>query len=116
MILNIQIQKALMAFDKLTKISMNRFTKVGRCIYSKILIFEDIKEKIVNDTIKYIEINVKKLDIQIIGSVVFLILLILLIIGVILIMTSKVTDSIKKFESNLNQFSLIQWKKKMKFN
>jgi len=97
--------KALMAFDKLTKNIYGADSQKWEDVYTqKILIFEDIKEKIVKDTIKYIEINVKELDIQIIGSVVFLILLILLIIGVILIMTSKVTDSIKKFESNLNQF------------
>lgn len=105
--------KALMAFDKLTKNIYGADSQKWEDVYTqKILIFEDIKEKIVKDTIKYIEINVKELDIQIIGSVVFLILLILLIIGVILIMTSKVTDSIKKFESNLNQFFSYSMKEK----
>ena len=71
--------KALMAFDKLTKNIYGADSQKWEDVYTqKILIFEDIKEKIVKDTIKYIEINVKELDIQIIGSVVFLILLILL--------------------------------------
>ena len=105
--------KALMAFDKLTKNIYGADSQKWEDVYTqKILIFEDIKEKIVKDTIKYIETNVKELDIQIIGLVAFLILLILLIIGVILIMTSKVTESIKKFESNLNQFFSYSMKEK----
>ena len=78
----------------------------------KIKIYEDIKEKIVKDTLLYIDINIEELDSQIIVFFIFLILLILLIIAVIFVMTSKVTEAIKKFEDNLNQFFSYSMKEK----
>ncbi|RBQ30820.1 chemotaxis protein [Arcobacter sp. FW59] len=78
----------------------------------KIQILEEIKEKIVNDTLLFIDTNVKEGDTQILLFFVSLIVLTLLIFLVIMIMTSNVTKSIKKFENNLNQFFSYSMKEK----
>ena len=78
----------------------------------KILVFEEIKNKILKDTLLYIDRNVKELDIQIIVFLVSIITLILLIFIVIMVMTNNVTKSIKKFENNLHQFFSFSMKEK----
>ncbi|WP_418181011.1 methyl-accepting chemotaxis protein [Aliarcobacter lanthieri] len=78
----------------------------------KIEILEDIKEKIVNDTLAFIDVNVKDSDNQILLFFISLIVLTLLIFLVIMIMTSNVTKSIKKFEKNLEEFFSYSMKEK----
>ena len=79
---------------------------------SKIEIFEDIKNKIVEDTLLYIKTNTKDLDNQILFFLLFLLLLMIFIFLVIIVMTSKVTKAIIKFENNLNQFFSYSMKEK----
>ncbi|QKF72608.1 NIT sensor-containing MCP-domain signal transduction protein [Aliarcobacter faecis] len=105
--------KTLKALELLSKnIYGSNSQKWEELTSKKISIFEEIKEKIVEDTLLYIDKNVKELDIQIILFFVLLILLILLIFIVIIIMTSKVTKSIRKFEDNLSQFFSYSMKEK----
>ena len=79
---------------------------------SKIEIFKDIKNKIVEDTLLYIKTNTKDLDNQILFFLLFLLLLMIFIFLVIIVMTSKVTKAIIKFENNLNQFFSYSMKEK----
>src|SRR5574344_1849720 len=79
---------------------------------SKIEIFEEIKNKIVEDTLLYIKTNTKDLDNQILFFLLFLLLLMIFIFLVIIVMTSKVTKAIIKFENNLNQFFSYSMKEK----
>ncbi|MGJ0330006.1 methyl-accepting chemotaxis protein [Aliarcobacter cryaerophilus] len=79
---------------------------------SKIEIFEEIKNKIVEDTLLYIKTNTKDLDNQILFFLLFLVLLMIFIFLVIIVMTSKVTKAIIKFENNLNQFFSYSMKEK----
>ena len=105
--------KILKALNSLTKNIYGAETdKWEKLSSSKIEIFEDIKNKIVEDTLLYIKTNTKDLDNQILFFLLFLVLLMIFIFLVIIIMTSKVTKSIKKFENNLNQFFLYSMKEK----
>ena len=68
--------------------------------------FERIKNKIVDDMIFDIETNVNKLDNQVLLFLSFIIVLIILIFVVITFMTNKISNSIKKFQNNLDDFLL----------
>ncbi len=97
--------KTLQAIDTLSKNIYGANTKKWEEASSlKITIFENIKDKMVEDMLLYINTNVKTLDNQIVLFSLFLIVLIILIFAVIILMTSKVSKSIKKFENNLTQF------------
>ncbi|EFU70052.1 methyl-accepting chemotaxis protein [Aliarcobacter butzleri JV22] len=97
--------KTLQAIDTLSKNIYGANSKKWEEASSlKITIFENIKDKMVEDMLLYINTNVKTLDNQIILFSLFLIVLIILIFAVIILMTSKVSKSIKKFENNLTQF------------
>ncbi|MFW3346265.1 methyl-accepting chemotaxis protein [Aliarcobacter butzleri] len=97
--------KTLQAIDTLSKNIYGANSKKWEEASSlKITIFENIKDKMVEDMLLYINTNVKTLDNQIVLFSLFLIVLIILIFAVIILMTSKVSKSIKKFENNLTQF------------
>ncbi|MCT7555884.1 methyl-accepting chemotaxis protein [Aliarcobacter butzleri] len=97
--------KTLQAIDTLSKNIYGANSKKWEEASSiKINIFENIKDKMVEDMLLYINTNVKTLDNQIVLFSLFLIVLIILIFAVIILMTSKVSKSIKKFENNLTQF------------
>ncbi|MFY4790230.1 methyl-accepting chemotaxis protein [Aliarcobacter butzleri] len=97
--------KTLQAIDTLSKnIYGANSKKWEESSALKITIFENIKDKMVEDMLLYINTNVKTLDNQIVLFSLFLIVLIILIFAVIILMTSKVSKSIKKFENNLTQF------------
>ena len=97
--------KTLQAIDTLSKNIYGANSKKWEEVSSlKITIFENIKDKMVEDMLLYINTNVKTLDNQIVLFSLFLIVLIILIFAVIILMTSKVSKSIKKFENNLTQF------------
>ncbi|MDN5110645.1 methyl-accepting chemotaxis protein, partial [Aliarcobacter butzleri] len=97
--------KTLQAIDTLSKnIYGANSKKWEESSALKIRIFENIKDKMVEDMLLYINTNVKTLDNQIVLFSLFLIVLIILIFAVIILMTSKVSKSIKKFENNLTQF------------
>ncbi|MDN5064679.1 methyl-accepting chemotaxis protein [Aliarcobacter butzleri] len=97
--------KTLQAIDTLSKNIYGANSKKWEEASSlKITIFENIKDKMVEDMLLYINTNVKNLDNQIVLFSLFLIFLIILIFAVIILMTSKVSKSIKKFENNLTQF------------
>ncbi|WP_323591610.1 methyl-accepting chemotaxis protein [Aliarcobacter butzleri] len=97
--------KTLQAIDTLSKNIYGANSKKWEEASSlKITIFENVKDKMVEDMLLYININVKTLDNQIVLFSLFLIVLIILIFAVIILMTSKVSKSIKKFENNLTQF------------
>ncbi|MCG3704759.1 methyl-accepting chemotaxis protein [Aliarcobacter butzleri] len=97
--------KTLQAIDTLSKNIYGANSKKWEEASSlKITIFENIKDKMVEDMLLYINANVKTLDNQIVLFSLFLIVLIILIFAVIILMTSKVSKSIKKFENNLTQF------------
>ncbi|MDN5055650.1 methyl-accepting chemotaxis protein, partial [Aliarcobacter butzleri] len=97
--------KTLQAIDTLSKNIYGANSKKWEESSSlKITIFENIKDKMVEDMLLYINTNVKTLDNQIVLFSLFLIVLIILIFAVIILMTSKVSKSIKKFENNLTQF------------
>ncbi|WP_323587092.1 methyl-accepting chemotaxis protein [Aliarcobacter butzleri] len=97
--------KTLQAIDTLSKNIYGANSKKWEESSSlKITIFENIKDKMVEDMLLYINANVKTLDNQIVLFSLFLIVLIILIFAVIILMTSKVSKSIKKFENNLTQF------------
>ncbi|MFX4278042.1 methyl-accepting chemotaxis protein [Aliarcobacter butzleri] len=97
--------KTLQAIDTLSKNIYGANSKKWEETSSlKITIFENIKDKMVEDMLLYINTNVKTLDNQIVLFSLFLIVLIILIFAVIILMTSKVSKSIKKFENNLTQF------------
>ncbi|OCL83560.1 methyl-accepting chemotaxis protein [Arcobacter porcinus] len=105
--------KTLKAFELLSKnIYGADLRKWNDNSNEKILVFEEIKNKILKDTLLYIDRNVKELDIQIIVFLVSIITLILLIFIVIMVMTNNVTKSIKKFENNLHQFFSFSMKEK----
>ncbi|HRN00889.1 MAG TPA: hypothetical protein PKY07_08635, partial [Aliarcobacter cryaerophilus] len=105
--------KILKALNSLTKniygVETDKWEKLSS---SKIEIFEDIKNKIVEDTLLYIKTNTKDLDNQILFFLLFLLLLMIFIFLVIIVMTSKVTKAIIKFENNLNQFFSYSMKEK----
>ncbi len=97
--------KTLQAIDTLSKNIYGANSKKWEESSSiKINTFENIKNQIVDDMLLYINTNVKTLDNQIVLFSLFLIVLIILIFAVIILMTSKVSKSIKKFENNLTQF------------
>ncbi len=108
--LDVKILKALNILTKnIYGVETDKWEKLSS---SKIEIFEDIKNKIVEDTLLYIKTNTKDLDNQILFFLLFLVLLMIFIFLVIIIMTSKVTKAIIKFENNLNQFFLYSMKEK----
>ncbi|TLS73065.1 chemotaxis protein [Aliarcobacter thereius] len=106
-------KKTLRAFELLSKniygADLRKWTDNSN---EKILVFEEIKDKILKDTLIYINNNVKELDTQIVVFLVSIIALILIIFLVIMIMTNNVTKSIKKFENNLHQFFSFSMKEK----
>ena len=73
---------------------------------------EKIKSKIVDDMISDIKSNVSSLDNQVLLFVLFLILLIVILFVVITFMTNKISNSIKKFQENLDEFFLYSMREK----
>ncbi|AXX84288.1 methyl-accepting chemotaxis protein [Aliarcobacter skirrowii] len=106
-------KKTLDAFDFLSKNIYGSDLKVWiDSSNEKILVFMGLQNRVLEDTLKYIENKTIKLDKQIILFIIFLIAFILTIFIVILLMTSNITKAIKKFENNLNQFFFYSMKEK----
>ncbi|MDX4063056.1 methyl-accepting chemotaxis protein [Aliarcobacter skirrowii] len=106
-------KKTLDAFDFLSKNIYGSDLKVWiDSSNEKILVFMGLQNRVLEDTLKYIENKTIKLDKQIISFIIFLIAFILTIFIVILLMTSNITKAIKKFENNLNQFFFYSMKEK----
>ncbi|MDX4037960.1 methyl-accepting chemotaxis protein [Aliarcobacter skirrowii] len=106
-------KKTLDAFDFLSKNIYGSDLKVWiDSSNEKILVFRGLQNRVLEDTLKYIENKTIKLDKQIILFIIFLIAFILTIFIVILLMTSNITKAIKKFENNLNQFFFYSMKEK----
>ena len=78
----------------------------------KIEILEQIKNRLVEDMILQIDENVNSLDNQVILFVLFISLLIVSIFVIITRMTNRISQSIKNFQSNLDEFFLYSMREK----
>lgn len=78
----------------------------------RIEILEQIKNRLVEDMISQIDENVKSLDNQVIVFVLFITLLIVSIFVIITRMTNRISQSIKNFQSNLDEFFLYSMREK----
>ena len=97
--------KTLKAISTLSKNIYGADIKIWEEVSSKrIDLLEQTKDKIIKDMLFDIEKNIDTLDNQVIVFVVFLIILIILIFVSITLMTNKISASIHKFQSNLNDF------------
>ncbi|MDX4068584.1 methyl-accepting chemotaxis protein [Aliarcobacter skirrowii] len=106
-------KNTLDAFDFLSKNIYGSDLKVWiDSSNEKILVFMGLQNRVLEDTLKYIENKISEFDKQIILFIIFLIAFILTIFIVILLMTSNITKAIKKFENNLNQFFFYSMKEK----
>ena len=79
---------------------------------NRIKILEKIKGKLVEDMINKINDDVSSLDNQVMLFIIFLISLILLMFFVITKMTNRISQSIKNFQSNLDEFFLYSMREK----
>ncbi len=97
--------KTLKAISTLSKNIYGADIKIWEEVSSKrIDLLEQTKDKIIKDMLFDIEKNIDTLDNQVMVFVVFLIILIILIFVSITLMTNKISASIHKFQSNLNDF------------
>jgi methyl-accepting chemotaxis protein len=106
-------EKGLEALNKLSKnIYGGNVSKWEEESTKRLVSFEKIKEKIVEDMITDIKTNVSSLDKQVILFILFLIVLMIIVFFVITILTNNISKSIRIFQNNLDEFFLYSMREK----
>ncbi len=106
-------EKGLKALNKLSKnIYGANVSKWEEESTKRLDSFEKIKEKIVENMITDIKINVSSLDNQVILFILFLISLMIVVFFVITVLTNNILKSIKIFQNNLDEFFLYSMREK----